>query len=311
MIKIAIANMKGGVAKSTTAMMLADTLSLHGQKRVLLVDCDPQANLSQMVLSFSGLINARDQASTLTHWLDGLTGRIIDNQPPAPKREASATIQANVSGLADFRPGFFKRKPPPGKLSIWPATPALRFAELWFDHLHASDGDTSGPRRVLRDFFSSALQEGAANEDVIIFDCPPGFSTLAQVALCEADLIISPLNVDHVSLWSLKTFWNQGLDQILADETHAERLALLTMVQNRRGAEAERMALRRDLKSFAGQRLLDIEIPFAVQALRYVNRPDIESIRSFNSKYNPLNKKIERLGKQILEILQRSNVEIS
>lgn len=302
MIKIAVANMKGGVAKTTTVMMLADTLSLHHRKKVLLVDCDPQSNLSQMVLSFPGLLNARDRQATLTAWLDGLTGRQLNGQPPAPRRLASSTIQSNISGLADFHPGFWNEGPNGGKLSIWPATPSLRFAELLYDHENCHGGDIESPRRKMCADLSEALAEGAANEDIVIFDCPPGFSTLAQAALCEADLILSPLNIDPVSFWSLKTFWNQGLDEVLKQDAKAKRVAHLTMVQ-KGGAVADRDRVRADISKFVGDRILGTEIPYSVQALRYVNRADITSHIRFNTKYGRLSKQIQQMGNDIMEKL--------
>lgn len=47
MIKLAVSNIKGGVAKTVTSMSLAAALSIKHQKKCLLIDADPQANLSK------------------------------------------------------------------------------------------------------------------------------------------------------------------------------------------------------------------------------------------------------------------------
>ena len=49
MRKIVIANQKGGVAKTTTAVNLATGLGMNG-KRTLLIDMDPQANATFAIL---------------------------------------------------------------------------------------------------------------------------------------------------------------------------------------------------------------------------------------------------------------------
>lgn len=64
---IAIVNHKGGVGKTTTTLNLGKALSLQG-KRVLLIDLDPQANLSQSV-------NVREPEITIYHVL-------CENQEP-------------------------------------------------------------------------------------------------------------------------------------------------------------------------------------------------------------------------------------
>src|SRR5690349_239329 len=96
---VAIANQKGGVGRTTTAINLAAALALRG-KRTLLIDLDPQANSTMSFLDQQTASKSVYDAIAEPH--GGLEDVIVQSPTAnlwiAPSRIALAKLEAKLVG---------------------------------------------------------------------------------------------------------------------------------------------------------------------------------------------------------------------
>jgi chromosome partitioning protein len=156
---IVLANHKGGVTKTTATANLGACLAEAG-RTVLIVDCDPQANLSE---AFG--------------WTEDLPGERLEDLLVHP---AAAVRYAPPPALqADVGPQLAWRE----RLRIIPCTDAL--ADVAAD-LPTSAGD--GWERRLRE----VLDPLRDRSDFVLLDTPPGLGNLSGMAVLAADGLLIP-----------------------------------------------------------------------------------------------------------------------
>ncbi len=185
--RLAIFNHKGGVGKTTITLNLAVALADMG-KRVLLVDSDPQCNLTAYLFE------------------DKVIDDLLDNSDKDSGRTIWSAVMPVVSASGDVR----KIRPYesyienlfilPGdvRLSEFEAELNTFWAECFQRKLKGFRGTTA---------LSSLVDKVARSEDIdfVFYDTGPNIGALNRAILLDCDFFIVPVAYDLFSVRALKT----------------------------------------------------------------------------------------------------------
>jgi chromosome partitioning protein len=229
---LALANQKGGVGKTTTAINLGTALAAIGE-RVLIVDLDPQGNAS------TGLgIGRKDRRVSTYDVMIGEAGLAACVTPTAVPRLSVAPSTLDLLGveleIAGHKDRAHRLRQAIDRLS--------RQAVL------ANSGRSDPAQPDEADAFT-----------YVLIDCPPSLNLLTINALAASDAVLVPLQCEFFAL--------EGLSQLLktVEQVRAAlnpRLSIhgvvLTMFDPRNNLSGQVVA---DVRQFMGAKVYDTIIP--------------------------------------------------
>lgn len=183
-MRIAFFNNKGGVGKTTLVYHLAHMLAEQNHQ-VLMVDLDPQSNLTAMCLSEERLEQL---------WPESVDDRLSVLGSVRPILRGIGDIQAPhvellAQGLALI----------PGDLGL--STFEDKLSDAW---PRALDRDEAAYRTLSSFHRLAAIAAKQRGAEIVFFDVGPNLGAINRTALLAADFVVTPLAPDLFSMQGLR-----------------------------------------------------------------------------------------------------------
>jgi cellulose biosynthesis protein BcsQ len=187
---ISLFNHKGGVSKTTTAFNLGWMLARKDQ-RVIIVDCDPQCNLTGMVLGFEHLQNA-----------NSIEGR----RDGDPLNISEGLAPAFESRPVPIKPVNCVRVPGNDNLLLLPGHIRLAENEVTLGIAQELSGSLVTLRNLpgsLRYLIDKTAEKYEA--DIVLIDMSPSLGAVNQNLLTTSDFFLIPMHPDYFAIMAVNS----------------------------------------------------------------------------------------------------------
>lgn len=192
---IATINLKGGVAKTTTTVGLAEFLASEFKKKVLVIDLDPQTNATIMLIGDEKWkeLNNKDKtiASIFKSSLQNINTQSTSKKTlrkPLNNISLQECIQKNVSNVSSVK-----------TLDLIPSS--LDLIDIQEDIITIPRGKFHANTPI--DILKKQVLPIIDDYDYILIDCPPNLGTITLNGLNIADTYIIPAIPDILSTYGI------------------------------------------------------------------------------------------------------------
>jgi chromosome partitioning protein len=179
---ISVINLKGGVGKTTTTVAVAEILSGYFNKKVLVIDLDPQTNATTMLIGEEKWRKLNEQGYTLAQlFKDAL-------DPDNRKFDLEKTLQKRVSNVQEVR-----------TLDLLPSSLDLIEVQDRLATMPTGQFYAENPTDILR----RATKPIIDNYDYVLVDCPPNLGIITLNGLRISMGYIIPTIPDVLSTYGI------------------------------------------------------------------------------------------------------------
>lgn len=193
---ISFINYKGGVGKTTLTANIAAELACRG-KRVLVVDLDPQTNLTLSFINLDKWQELDREGKTIKHWYDEFLDADLD--------ESLRDLIVVPDKVNNILNGMNSQ----GYVHLISSHLELINLDMELATRYGGNSERTIRSSFLRLFsrLKKGLKEVECDYDLVLIDCPPNFNIVTQNAIIASDMYLVPAKADFLS--------TLGIDQLV------------------------------------------------------------------------------------------------